>query len=335
MALLSPSAIAKAHKIAQKNAEELLGLAPDNTALDRAKALGFDVDNPVYHGTYTDIEKIDPSKLGLSTHSKSAKKAFWTVDNPKTAEGYANYSAMDAKVDDLINKSKIEEEANKFKLSEDLMRQAELLEQEFFKNQNQGQTIIPLVVSKKNQSVLDADGSTFMDFQEEMHNVLDQAKEHNYSSVKIKNLSDEIDWSNHNPATHYGILNPSSVRSKFAVFDPKKLGIGAGSVMSADLLANEINQAQSNDKSLSKYGMLTPQEGDVLQASKPNPVLKYMADSYKYASDQGGLLGNILYEGGAKALDDLAYGTTPMQKVGRLNVPTPEATLNLMNLLQL
>lgn len=26
-------------------------LTPDNTAMDRARAMGFDVDNPVYHGT--------------------------------------------------------------------------------------------------------------------------------------------------------------------------------------------------------------------------------------------------------------------------------------------
>lgn len=46
----------QAHLTAQRNAalpvsQGGLGLAPDNTAMDRARAMGFDVDNPVYHGT--------------------------------------------------------------------------------------------------------------------------------------------------------------------------------------------------------------------------------------------------------------------------------------------
>ncbi len=38
-----------AQEIAQKNATEMLGLPPNNTAMDRAKALGYDT--PVFHGT--------------------------------------------------------------------------------------------------------------------------------------------------------------------------------------------------------------------------------------------------------------------------------------------
>ena len=51
-----------AHNIAQKNAVEMLGLHPENTAMDRAKALGFDVDNPMYHGTTKDFPAFDPEK---------------------------------------------------------------------------------------------------------------------------------------------------------------------------------------------------------------------------------------------------------------------------------
>ena len=60
----------QAHLIAQRNAalpvsQGGLGLAPDNTAMDRARALGFDVDNPVYHGTKADFESFKPSKGGV------------------------------------------------------------------------------------------------------------------------------------------------------------------------------------------------------------------------------------------------------------------------------
>lgn len=86
---------------------------------------------------------------------------------------------------------------------------------------------------------------------------------------------------------------------------------------------------------LAKYGLLTPPEGAYIQEQEVNPVLKYMADSYQYMADQGGLLGDVLYGDGAKALEDLAYGTTPMQQYGRLSVPTPEANMRIMSLLQL
>lgn len=216
-----------AHIKAQENAalpveQGGLGLPANNTAMDRAKAMGFDVTNPIYHGTgeTQPIKSIDPAKLGSSTKSLSAKKAFWAVDDPTTAEGYANFAAMDAKVQKLIDESNNASRKGMHDVADKLMMQAEELESQFSKNQNQGQNIMPLVVMKKNQAKIDAGGNTFMDMQDEMHTLLNNAIENNYPSVKISNLSDEIDWSRYNPATHYGIVNPTSVRSKFAAFDP-------------------------------------------------------------------------------------------------------------------
>ena len=53
----------QAHLTAQRNAalpvnQGGLGLAPDNTAMDRARAMGFDVDNPVYHGTKKEFNEF-------------------------------------------------------------------------------------------------------------------------------------------------------------------------------------------------------------------------------------------------------------------------------------
>ena len=53
----------QAHSTAQKNAalptsEGGLGLPKDNTAMDRAKAMGFDVDTPYYHGTDADFNEF-------------------------------------------------------------------------------------------------------------------------------------------------------------------------------------------------------------------------------------------------------------------------------------
>lgn len=63
-----------AHETAQKNAVELLGLPPDNTAMDRAKALGYTT--PAYHGT-------------KNPNIKSLNELFYSAENPTLAGEYA------------------------------------------------------------------------------------------------------------------------------------------------------------------------------------------------------------------------------------------------------
>jgi hypothetical protein len=41
-----------------------LGLPPTNTAMDRAKATGVNLDNPLYYGSQNNILSFDPSKIG-------------------------------------------------------------------------------------------------------------------------------------------------------------------------------------------------------------------------------------------------------------------------------
>jgi hypothetical protein len=73
--------------IAQRNAakpisEGGLGLAANNTPMDRAKAMGFD-DKTWYHGTNADIKKFDPKK--------SAQGGItWIAENPQYSAEYAS-----------------------------------------------------------------------------------------------------------------------------------------------------------------------------------------------------------------------------------------------------
>lgn len=58
-----------AQEVAQRNAalpvsEGGLGLPKNNTAMDRAKAMGFDITNPLYYGSQNNIVSFDPSKIG-------------------------------------------------------------------------------------------------------------------------------------------------------------------------------------------------------------------------------------------------------------------------------
>ena len=311
------------HKKAQENATRLLGLPPDNTAMDRAKALGFD-NKTYYHGTNTDIKEINPMFFGSGSGGQGAKKGFWMTDDPVTASSYADYVSLDKPVNDLI------EEADGVRMqgksmvyhnkADKLEQKAEELEQKLRKEPLNNQTILPFLLQKNNNLTKNAKGEKYLDYMSDKNGIenafLNKAISDKKNAVVIKNLSDTADWSAYRPSTHAVVLNPSAIRSKFAAFDPMKLGIGAGSVMSADLLADENGLLSSPDR---------------------NSILGYMADSYKYMADEGGLLGNILYSGGGKALDNLSYGTTPMKKgSGRLpSTPTNESLLNLMELFQL
>lgn len=73
---------------ARKEGVRLLGLPENNTAMDRAKAMGYDLD--VYHGTGGDITAFDNSKLGKFTNARTAHLGTFTTDNPILANSFAN-----------------------------------------------------------------------------------------------------------------------------------------------------------------------------------------------------------------------------------------------------
>ena len=82
----------QAHLTAQRNAalpfeKGGLGLPANNTAMDRARAMGFDVDNPVYHGTNADIEAFDPKLL---KETSQYMKGVFTTDKPDIASNYGD-----------------------------------------------------------------------------------------------------------------------------------------------------------------------------------------------------------------------------------------------------
>ncbi len=81
----------QAHLLAQRNAalpvnHGGLGLSADNTAMDRARAMGFDVDNPVYHGTNWDFWEFN--RVGEKANALGL--GHYTTPNPKKADMYGD-----------------------------------------------------------------------------------------------------------------------------------------------------------------------------------------------------------------------------------------------------
>ena len=79
------------HLTAQKNAalpvaEGGLGLPATNTAMDRAKAMGFD-DKTYYHGTNADIKAFDPEKSAMGGIT-------WIAETPKYANDFTTNSSL-------------------------------------------------------------------------------------------------------------------------------------------------------------------------------------------------------------------------------------------------
>ena len=94
---------------AQRNAalpvaEGGLGLPATNTAMDRAKALGFDINTPVYHGTNADIKAMNIEGKG-----KTSGAGAFVTDNPLVSETYISASGegnilpLLIKKDNLLN----------------------------------------------------------------------------------------------------------------------------------------------------------------------------------------------------------------------------------------
>lgn len=84
----------EAMEVAQKNAalpvsEGGLGLPPDNTAMDRAKAMGFDID--LYHGTDKDITQFLKDKPIEKDQGWYGNKGVYLTPDTDTASAYAGY----------------------------------------------------------------------------------------------------------------------------------------------------------------------------------------------------------------------------------------------------
>jgi len=85
----------QAHLTAQRNAalpvnQGGLGLPANNTAMDRARAMGFDVDNIMYHGTNKSFESFNPARGGIYfTDDKKLAGQY----GKKKIEALLNYGA--------------------------------------------------------------------------------------------------------------------------------------------------------------------------------------------------------------------------------------------------
>lgn len=102
-----PTEFELAHQTAQKNAalpaeKGGLGLPADNTAMDRAKAMGFDT--PAYHATTKDISEFDRN---LSSPAAAFGPGVYTEYDKSRVSGWAKDSAGANVMPLLVNKDSV------------------------------------------------------------------------------------------------------------------------------------------------------------------------------------------------------------------------------------
>ena len=184
-------------KAAQQEGVKRLGLKPDNTAQDRAKAMGFGDD--VYHGTKADFDHFDSNRVGRANYVSPSTKIANLFSNTATQSG-------GSKVLPLKTRGNIFDYDNPEHVSK--------LEKE----------IGPHIYGVKNGLWRDL----------EAKQVQEGIQKQGYDGFNVRETTN-------NPNKNIGIYNPANIRSKFAHFNPKMAGIGAGSILSADLMADELD----------------------------------------------------------------------------------------------
>ncbi len=211
---LIPGAGPAAKKVA-KGVKKLLPM-DEASRMARARDIGFDVEDTLYHGTAEDFPEFSKLHSGKVTNAKSAKGVTWLTGSPETAGGYAELAAQKP-VADLIRKSEHAERMGKWDESHNLMVEAEKLEAKGTQNES----LMPLHIRGKMKEI-DMDGAKYDPDDIYLAEILDDAKDEGFDGVRFNNFSDEAGYGNYNPTTHVAVFDPSKIRSIHAKFDPAK-----------------------------------------------------------------------------------------------------------------
>lgn len=203
-----------------------LGLPADNTAMQRARAMGFETapSKQTFHGTQSpDILKVDPSLSDLGFHTGRLEQAEKRLGNlaysgQQFPEG-ANVMPL------MVNKY-----ANMLKVADEGTFHADALAPQFAKKK-----LLDKQEAKQIVKDIDADWKMRKVYDPQMRNILENE---GYQGIKYANTHEGT-------GTSFAFTNPDVLRSQFAAFDPwRKTAATAATfgVAAPDLLAEELRK---------------------------------------------------------------------------------------------
>lgn len=222
----------QAHLTAQRNAalpvnQGGLGLSADNTAMDRARAMGFDVDNPVYHGTGANIDAFDLSRSGSASGAEQYGTGVYTTTNPTLASGYANPTVQNANVMPLLTRMSnpiSDETAKKLTKAQikKIIEQSPDLDEQLWNYGDVGYEGKNKVLNDAVNSLYEYQGDKML---ENLHPIANDffknnPVEFNNAAAKVlKNDGVVVSFPRYNEKFNIP-WNSNQVRSRFAAFDP-------------------------------------------------------------------------------------------------------------------
>jgi hypothetical protein len=237
----------KKDKEAQLEAVKRLGLPANNTAADRAKAMGFS-DKTYYHGTNTSFDEFDLTKSANDKFGGDwGARAVFVAPNAEMANRWSRIPDED--ITELYKGGNETTKINGLTLDK-------FLSNHYFNNQSQ---VLPVKIRdnnlfdytnpehiKKMQKLLPDDATGFR---------LDRLKQGNWKDIETKDVQTSIknnlfdgfhvkENMQEDITKGIGMFSPSGIRSPLAHFNPKYLGVGgsaSGAILSADLMADELD----------------------------------------------------------------------------------------------
>jgi hypothetical protein len=217
-----------------------LGLPKDNTAMDRAKAMGFDIDT--LHGSPNPyIEAFDPMLAGGNTGNAFDNNIFAT-SSPESATGYAlnwkhyrntvkaspEFKAITREENSLLKDignlreaGDVEGVANVRARLEELTQQKTNIYNDFMAGKlgSEGSSIYPLMARSEDFLPYEAEGANWM---KANRPAIDAAEQAGYSGALIRNVKDNAGANLGTIADVLATTDPSRFRSRFASFDPMR-----------------------------------------------------------------------------------------------------------------
>lgn len=189
-----------AHELAQQRAalpvsEGGLGLPANNTAMDRAKAMGFDTEKTWYHGTPYDFNEFSRTKdIGYHFGDK------WQA-NDRARIGGSNVMPVHLKTENTINTNDVYGTNSNWQIPNEVRDSGYVTENELSKLWKEN------IPARHNEAFSDL------------------LKQKGIDSIQYDNMVEGIPTSlRHNGEQNIStiVLSPNQVRSKFAAFDPFK-----------------------------------------------------------------------------------------------------------------
>jgi len=229
---------------AQRNAAKAiseggLGLRPDNTPMERAKAMGYE--GGWYHGTGADFESFDKgSQAGMTpTNTYDAEMAHFLTNNPEVAAEYATEAAKNRnwqtfaeyeaatpevkrQVGALLDAAGITnrdqfrtflERLHHHGPNSDIGRQvADLLEI------RPARPVVMPLMARGDYAAKDYGGEPWGEWL--TYDALRQAQDEGRAGLRMENVGDSL--SGEHTGTSLAVFDPQNIRSVNAAFDPAK-----------------------------------------------------------------------------------------------------------------